>query len=107
MSFRRWDSGDVIGYTKLVPDFRDNFGAPYYVVHRAHFHAALHERALQLGVEVRVNSRVVGYDLEGPSVELENGPVVGADLVVAADGKFFFFLVLFLGLGVRGWGSRG
>ncbi len=77
----------MIGYTKLVPDFRDNFQAPYYVVHRAHFHAALHERALELGIEVRVNSKVVDYDLEAPSVGLENGQVLSADLVVAADGR--------------------
>jgi len=88
MSFRRWDNGEVIGYTKLVPDFRDNFQAPYYVVHRAHFHDALHKRALELGVEVRVNSKVVDYDLEAPSIELENGQVLSADLIVAADGKF-------------------
>jgi salicylate hydroxylase len=87
MTFRRWDNGEVIGYTKLVPDFRENFQAPYYVVHRAHFHSALHKRALELGVEVKVNSKVVDYDLEAPSVELENGQVLPADLVVAADGK--------------------
>lgn len=87
MSIRRWDNGQVIGYTKLVPDFRENFQAPYYVVHRAHFHGALHKRALELGVEVRVNSKVVDYDLEAPSTELENGQVLSADLVVAADGK--------------------
>jgi salicylate hydroxylase len=87
MSFRRWDNGEVIGYTKLVPDFRDNFRAPYYVVHQAHFHGALHKRALELGVEVRVNSKVVDYDLEAPSIELENGQILSADLIVAADGK--------------------
>ena len=87
MTFRRWDDGKAIGYTKLVPEFRDNFHAPYYVVHRAHFHDALHRRALELGVEVRVASRVVKYDLEVPSVAVENGDVLEADLVVAADGK--------------------
>jgi salicylate hydroxylase len=87
MSFRRWDNGEVIGYTKLVPDFRDNFQAPYYVVHRAHFHGALHKRASELGVEVRVNSKVVDYDLEAPNIGLENGQVLSADLIVAADGK--------------------
>ncbi|KIM95487.1 hypothetical protein OIDMADRAFT_45296 [Oidiodendron maius Zn] len=86
ITFRRWESGNVIGYTKLVPDFRENFKAPYYVVHRAHFHAALHRRALELGVDVRVASRVVEYDLEAPSVKVETGEVFLADLVVAADG---------------------
>ena len=87
MSFRRWDNGNVIGYTKLVPEFRQNFKAPYYVIHRAHFHEALYKRALQLNVEVRINSRVEKYDLEAPSVEVSNGEILEADLIVAADGK--------------------
>ncbi|KAF4621956.1 hypothetical protein G7Y89_g14389 [Cudoniella acicularis] len=86
MTFRRWEDGSVIGYTKLVPEFRENFKAPYYVIHRAHFHTALYERALELGVDVRVNSLVMKYDLEAPSVELANGEAVTADLIVAADG---------------------
>jgi len=91
MAFRRWDTGSVIGYTKLVPEFRDNFKAPYYVVHRAHFHSALYRRALELGVEVKIASKVEKYDLESPSVELANGMVMHADLIVAADGEFDCF----------------
>lgn len=87
MTFRRWQDGSPIGYTKLVPDFKQNFGAPYYVVHRAHFHMALYKRALELGVDVRVASRVEQYDLDAPSVELQSGEVLSADLVVAADGE--------------------
>ncbi|KFY25049.1 hypothetical protein V491_01919 [Pseudogymnoascus sp. VKM F-3775] len=86
MTFRRWEDGTAIGYTKLVPDFRKNFKAPYYVVHRAHFHDALYQRALELGVEVRLASRVENYDLSSPSLTLSSGEVVSGDLIVAADG---------------------
>ena len=86
MTFRRWQNGKAIAYTKLVPDFRENFGASYSVVHRADFHDALHKRALQLGVEVKVDSKVVKYDTTTPSVELANGILIPADLIVAADG---------------------
>lgn len=89
MRFRRWENGDVIGYTKLVPDFRDNFKAPYYVVHRAHFHTALYQRALELGVQVKVASRVDDYDIDTPSVTLGTGEVFTTDLIVAADGVIF------------------
>jgi salicylate hydroxylase len=88
MSFRRWQNGQVIGHTKLVPDFRENFKAPYYVVHRAHFHDALYKRALELGVEVRVASRVTSYNLDEPSVSVADGTALRADLIVAADGKY-------------------
>jgi salicylate hydroxylase len=56
------------------------------VIHRANFHSALHKRALGLGVTVKVASRVVGYDIDGPSIVLANGETASADLIVAADG---------------------
>ncbi|CZR66995.1 related to salicylate hydroxylase [Phialocephala subalpina] len=86
ITIRRWQDGSKIGYTKLIPEFRENFGASYHVVHRAHFHEALYSRALQLGVDVRVDCRVVTYDDEDASVELANGTTLSADLIVAADG---------------------
>jgi salicylate hydroxylase len=51
-----------------------------------HYHQALYERAKELGVDVRVNSKVIEYDLEAPSVELSNGTLIFANLVIAADG---------------------
>lgn len=87
MIFRRWDNGKEIGYTKLVPEFQDNFGAPYLVVHRAHLHEALHKLVVSLGVEVQVCSKVVEYDIDGGLVKLEDGSKHQADLIIAADGK--------------------
>jgi salicylate hydroxylase len=87
--FRRWEDGSVIGNTRLVPQFSENFGAPYYVIHRAHFHDALHRQALKLGVQVMINSRVEAYDPSKPSITLADGRSFGADLVVAADGRFY------------------
>jgi salicylate hydroxylase len=86
ISFRRWQTGRVIGYTKLVPEFRKSFDAPYYVVHRAHFHDALYRRAIELGVNVLINHKTIDYNDAAPSVTLANGEVLNADLVVAADG---------------------
>lgn len=86
ISFRRWENGDQIGYTRLIPDFLDNFKAPYYVVHRAHFHSALHKKALELGVQVIVDSKVVSYDMDAPFVVTVNGTKYSGDLVVACDG---------------------
>lgn len=83
---RRWQNGEVLSLTKLRPDFLERFGAPYYVIHRANLQLALHQLALDLGVKVRVNSEVKKYDPEAPRVELHNGTVHDADLIVAADG---------------------
>lgn len=76
----------MIGLTKLISEFRNTFGAPYYVVHRAHFHAALYQRALDLGVTVKLASRVDRYDPHSPKIFFGNGDEATADLIVAADG---------------------
>lgn len=84
---RRWQNGKVIGRTRLDPEFKAEFDAPYWVIHRAHFHAAMHALAVDLGVTVNLASKIVLYDVERPSITLENGEIVSADLIVAADGK--------------------
>lgn len=87
ISFRRWENGERIGFTDLSETFVELCGAPYYVAHRAHLHSALYERALELGVTVRLNSRVSSYDPQAPSATLFNGQTFKADLIVAADGE--------------------
>lgn len=86
IKFRRWENGNVIGLTKLDSEFAENYGSPYYVVHRADFHEALYLRARELGVKVRLNSKVVEY-IGGSSAVLEDGTVAQGDIIVGADGK--------------------
>ena len=76
----------------MIPDFRRSFGAPYYVIHRAHLHDALHKLAAELGVKVELASTVVDYDLDTPSLTLEDGSVHGGDLVIGADGKIYYIM---------------
>lgn len=85
--FRRWQNGKVIGRTKLAPDFVENFGAPYYVIHRAHFHSALCQRAYDLGIEIKLGAQAVDFNALAGSVTLSDGTIHTADLVIAADGK--------------------
>ncbi|ROV90349.1 hypothetical protein VMCG_09711 [Cytospora schulzeri] len=86
INFRRWQNGAIIGVTDLSSDFGAQYGAPYYVVHRAHLHAALYEQAVDLGVKMRLNSKVDAYDTDTGSVVLSDGNTFQGDLVVAADG---------------------
>jgi salicylate hydroxylase len=92
IAIRRWENGDVIGLTQLIPDFQKSFGAPYYVIHRAHLHDALHQLAVELGVKVELGSTVVDYDLDDPSLTLENGSVHCGDLVIGADGRVHYLI---------------
>ncbi|KAL4862807.1 hypothetical protein BDV12DRAFT_190153 [Aspergillus spectabilis] len=83
--WRRWQDGSVIGNARLNPR-SEKFGSPYYVTHRAHLHDALHERAQELGVLVKLRKRVERYEAEEGVVRFADGDIVRSDLVVAADG---------------------
>lgn len=82
----------------------EEYGAPYYHIHvasslssslpcvltslqRADFHRIVYDLAEpHPRVTIRTNSRVVAVDPSKPSLTLESGEVVHADLIVGADG---------------------
>ena len=43
--------------------------------------------AKELGVKVLTASKVMKYDMNAPSLTLQDGSTFGGDLIVAADGK--------------------
>ena len=86
VKLKRWQNGDVIALTQYVPGFKEKYGAPYWVMHRAHFHDSMHRLALDLGVEVKIASKVEHYEPEVGRIVLENGATYDADLIVASDG---------------------
>ena len=83
---RRWKNGNVIGHTRLGTEFRKQFDAPYWVIHRSDYHKALHDLAIDLGVTIKLGCEVVSYDSAAPSLTLQNGQIIDSDLIVAADG---------------------
>jgi 2-methyl-3-hydroxypyridine 5-carboxylic acid dioxygenase len=65
---------------------RENFnGLPWRIMTRQHLHDCLAKRALEAGVEIRLNSEVVAADPSG-KVTVDSGDVLDADLVIGADG---------------------
>lgn len=46
----------------------------------------LYQLAVKEGAEIQFNTRVVSVDSSGPSVTLESGETLFADVVVGADG---------------------
>ena len=63
------------------------FGSPYYLIHRADLVQLLVRTAENHGnITIRTKCRVTSYDFEKPSVKLETGEEVSADLIIAADG---------------------
>ena len=61
------------------------FGHYWYVVHRADYHKVLLDEAIRRGAEIHLDCDVVKVDLSG-SVNLADGKVHSADVVVGADG---------------------
>jgi salicylate hydroxylase len=83
---RRWDDGEVIAAHAMSARYRDEFGAPFYGVHRGALQrvlsAALGDDALRLG------HRCVGVtdDSDRPGIGFADGESASADVVVGADG---------------------
>ncbi|CAK3929533.1 related to salicylate hydroxylase [Lecanosticta acicola] len=84
--FRRWQDGKIIGRTRYIPDFREKFDAPYYVIHRAHLHHALKELAQKYGVAIKLASRIIAVDAVAGSLQTQDRNAYFGDLIVAADG---------------------
>nr|A0A8K1Y6D8.1 RecName: Full=FAD-dependent monooxygenase phomE; AltName: Full=Phomopsin biosynthesis cluster protein E [Diaporthe leptostromiformis]BDA39137.1 flavin-dependent monooxygenase [Diaporthe leptostromiformis] len=90
--------GSIIDGTNmqvLIPDYykdsESKWGLPMYAVHRVDLHTQLRLLATQKEgpgqpCDVQVRSKVVSYDAEGAKVTTENGEVLRADLIIAADG---------------------
>ncbi len=83
-------TGETVIDVPLDERFRDRYGNPYAVTHRADIHEALLDgcKARSDVVELRTNSRVRGFELDGDgvSVELDGGSRVAAAALVGADG---------------------
>ncbi|GME43896.1 FAD/NAD(P)-binding domain-containing protein [Neofusicoccum parvum] len=78
--------GRVLGVDATPGTAEATFGHRSLIGHRGHYHMLFLEQCEAMGVEVRSGARVVGYDVEKPSVTLEGGEEVVGDVVVAADG---------------------
>lgn len=84
--FRRYCTGDVIGPTPLHPKMTDQYGYPYWLIHRADYQQLLFDAAVREGVEVRLSSYAIEINEAATSVTLHTGETLTADLIVGADG---------------------
>ncbi|RPB05306.1 FAD/NAD(P)-binding domain-containing protein [Choiromyces venosus 120613-1] len=83
---RSYRDGNVLSEQPLVPLTEEVYGGPYWHCHRADFHKALVDKCYSIGVKICINSMVTKIDFEAPSVTLASGAVIGADLIIGADG---------------------
>lgn len=89
LRFMNAQDGDEICHIPLDDQFRERFGNPYAVVHRADLHGVLLQacRANER-VTLRTSSRVVGYEQNAGSVRvrIEGGDIEEGNVLVGADG---------------------
>ncbi|KAJ5037949.1 uncharacterized protein L3040_006825 [Drepanopeziza brunnea f. sp. 'multigermtubi'] len=82
----RRDSDDTLLRKVALDGFKERYGGPYLVIHRADITRILFERAEEIGVRVRFGCTVTEYEFDAGAVRLDSSEVVRADLVVASDG---------------------
>lgn len=74
---------------KFAENNMRKYQAPFVDMHRVDTQKLLFERATQLGVDVRLNTRVASIkqnNQDCPEISLNDGTVIKAELVVGADG---------------------
>ncbi|HEY5607838.1 MAG TPA: FAD-dependent monooxygenase, partial [Alphaproteobacteria bacterium] len=84
-------TGEEVANMPCGERFRERFGNPYAVAHRADIHGALLDACRAHGlIELRTDCRVSGFDLDGggASVTLQSGERVAAAALVGADGVY-------------------
>ena len=92
IAFRRYNTGERVGYSHWGNSLIPEFGAPYYHIHRADYHTLLLRLARAgPGVQIRLGANVCDVQPDpavegGPAVVLTSGEVIHADVIIAADG---------------------
>ncbi|KZW03898.1 FAD/NAD(P)-binding domain-containing protein [Exidia glandulosa HHB12029] len=86
MTFKAAATGDTLTHMRWHEGMIQDSGSPMHRIFRSDLRDIMYETAISAGVEVSFNSKVVGVDLDGPCVILENGDILDADLIVGADG---------------------
>ncbi|KAF8883272.1 hypothetical protein BD779DRAFT_881570 [Infundibulicybe gibba] len=85
LSFLRYASGELLGFKRWGDALEQEYGAPYYHIHRGDLHKLLLDLAVP-HITLLLNSKVTSVDPSGPTVFLKTGGTVKADLVIGADG---------------------
>lgn len=85
----RYD-GKVLAFEeKFADNNMRKYNAPFVDMHRMDMQKLLYEKAKEVGVEVKLNTRVASIrqsDRNTPEVVLKDDTIIAGDLVVGADG---------------------
>ncbi|KAI9640188.1 hypothetical protein NHQ30_011425 [Ciborinia camelliae] len=83
------------------PDFQEKinerYGAPFWGMHRVDLQRALCAKCDEIGVTIRLSSRVTNVDFEKTILTLEGGKTVEGDVILCTDGIYSATRSQFLG----------
>ncbi|KAK4690386.1 hypothetical protein P7C71_g6390, partial [Lecanoromycetidae sp. Uapishka_2] len=86
LKMMRWKNGQVLVECPLKQPAHEEYGSPYWHIHRADLHRGLLECATDLGIKTHLDSRVIDVDPYAPALTVKGGKTYKADLIVASDG---------------------
>jgi salicylate hydroxylase len=87
LTVRRYDGSVMLAQEDSFQEkMQDKYDAPFWNLHRADLQKALVGRAIELGVEIRLDSEVIDFDFSAATVMLKGGEMVHGDVLLAADG---------------------
>lgn len=87
--YRRYDTGELLHSMPFAGQHLEQFGAPYYHLHRADFHKILVDKVNALKPNaITLNAKAVGYteDADGVTLKFADGQTARGDVLVGADG---------------------
>ena len=87
INIHSYKDGHVLAKQNLDPKMQHAYDAPYLVIHRAEYLKVLVKKAKELGVTIQLGSVVKSIDFTNPSILLEDGKTLEADLIIGADGE--------------------
>ncbi|KAH8683828.1 hypothetical protein BGZ61DRAFT_495572 [Ilyonectria robusta] len=86
LKMMRWQDGKVLVQCPLKKPALEEYGSPYWHIHRADLHRGLLECATDLGITLHLDSKVLDVDLDYGSLVTSKGEKLTADFIVASDG---------------------
>jgi len=84
--FYTHDTGVILD-EKTYHGAEAQLGAPLWQIHRADLHDILLAKVKELDIPLIMGARVQSYNPDEPSLTLEDGTVLKADVILAADGE--------------------
>ncbi|ABG42164.1 monooxygenase, FAD-binding protein [Paraglaciecola sp. T6c] len=91
-TMRHYQTAKTYLQMPLGAAIEQKYGAPYVHIHRADLHKILYQSALERGVKIILNTRVISYqhvntsNAQRVNVELADGGELHCDVLIGADG---------------------